>query len=61
MSGVERASRKTERPRIFLPGSVKKLFWDLDPRSLRWDRDQEMIKSPDLDRFLAVASNAARA
>jgi hypothetical protein len=26
-----------------LPLSVKKLFWDLPPRSLRLDRDREMI------------------
>lgn len=26
-----------------LPLQVKKLFWDLEPRSLRLDRDQEMI------------------
>lgn len=26
-----------------LPTSVKKLFWDVEPRSLRLDRDQEMI------------------
>lgn len=26
-----------------LPSSVKKLFWDLEPRALRLDRDQEMI------------------
>ena len=26
-----------------LPSSVKKLFWDLDTRALRWDRDKEQI------------------
>jgi hypothetical protein len=26
-----------------LPSSVKKLFWDLNPRALRWDRDREQI------------------
>jgi uncharacterized protein DUF6922 len=26
-----------------LPASVRDLFWDLDPRSLRWDRDRELI------------------
>lgn len=40
MEGMENPS---ERSRVLLPAPVKKLFWDLDPRSLRWDRDQEMI------------------
>jgi len=40
---MENASERTARSRSLLPGPVKKLFWDLDPRSLRWDRDQEMI------------------
>ena len=26
-----------------LPTAVKKLFWDLDTRHLRWERDREMI------------------
>jgi hypothetical protein len=43
MSGMENSIGRTTRPRSLLPGPVKKLFWDLDPRSLRWDRDQEMI------------------
>jgi hypothetical protein len=43
MAGVENASRKKTPTHSLLPEPVKKLFWDLDPRSLRWDRDQEMI------------------
>jgi len=31
---------------------VKSLFWDLDPRELRWERDQEQI----IGRVLAVGS-----
>jgi hypothetical protein len=31
------------QPAIPLPPQVKKLFWDLDPRALRWDRDREQI------------------
>ena len=31
------------QPASPLPPAVKKLFWDLDPRGLRWDRDREQI------------------
>src|SRR5262245_44171837 len=41
MSGMEQADKR--KAKTLLPGPVKKLFWDLDPRLLRWDRDQEMI------------------
>lgn len=43
MSGMENANGRPARSRSLLPDPVKKLFWDLDPRSLRWERDQEMI------------------
>ena len=35
-----------------LPASVKKLFWDTNPRSLRWDRHREAI----IGRILAVGT-----
>lgn len=28
---------------IRLPPAIKQLFWDLDPRVLRWERDREQI------------------
>jgi hypothetical protein len=33
-------SGKTTRT---LPGPVRELFWDYEPRSLRWNRDRELI------------------
>jgi hypothetical protein len=35
-----------------LPAQIRSLFWDLDPRELRWDRDQEQI----IGRVLASGS-----
>jgi hypothetical protein len=42
-------AKETERS---LPASVKKLFWDTDVRSLRWDRHREAI----IGRVLAVGT-----
>jgi hypothetical protein len=35
-----------------LPAQIRSLFWDLDPRELRWERDQEQI----IGRVLASGS-----
>src|SRR5215207_7397065 len=35
-----------------LPAQIRSLFWDLDPRELRWERDQEQI----IGRVLASSS-----
>lgn len=43
---------KPEETEKALPASVKKLFWDTDTRSLRWDRHREAI----IGRVLAVGT-----
>lgn len=43
-------SRHAEGTETALPASVKKLFWDTDVRSLRWERHREAI----IGRVLAV-------
>jgi len=35
--------RRASRSRGSLPASVKALFWDYAARSVRWDRDRELI------------------
>jgi len=42
-AGRAKATTNAARSRHTLPPFVRGLFWDLDPRSLRWDRDQELI------------------
>lgn len=37
--GIRRAPNSTGS----LPAFVKALFWDYEPRSLRWNRDRELI------------------
>jgi hypothetical protein len=49
---VYTAAVKPEETEKALPASVKKLFWDTDVRSLRWDRHREAI----IGRVLAVGT-----
>ncbi|HEX9943725.1 MAG TPA: hypothetical protein VGG03_17070 [Thermoanaerobaculia bacterium] len=43
MKGGGKSNGEALEPSGPLPAPVRKLFWDLEPRSLRWDRDQELI------------------
>lgn len=50
--GAVGAGRMTSVRHDPLPPLIRSLFWDLDPRALRWERDREQI----IGRVLASGS-----
>ncbi|HEY0513183.1 MAG TPA: hypothetical protein VGH73_14845 [Thermoanaerobaculia bacterium] len=42
-SGKTKSTQAAAREANALPAPVKALFWDVSSRSLRWDRDRELI------------------